>query len=181
MSPPANPYRQPAAVDTCEENDNESMHDASPTSSKDSDFEGKHTADDEAHDTEAQGESNPPPDEEEINFEESTFQIPPSFSRPITEETLRDSDHPYVFWATLRLPIPVTPVNPMAAVFDALEEFVTTMAEEDSHFVVFPHNLSDFEEVDDLPIPIIFSTDQASHFGWRHLHLGFNRPQHSLP
>jgi len=39
--------------------------------------------------------------EEEIDFEEHPFQIPPSFNRLINKETLHDDDHPYVFWALL--------------------------------------------------------------------------------
>jgi len=42
----------------------------------------------------------------------------------------------------------------MAAVFNALEEFVATLAEEDPSFVVFPHNVSEYESVDNLPPPI---------------------------
>jgi len=49
-------------------------------------------------------------------------------------------------------------VNPMAAVFDALEEFVTTLADEDPSFVVFPHNVSEYESVNDLP-PLIKSPE----------------------
>jgi len=92
--------------------------------------------------------------EEEIDFEENPFQIPPSFNQSINEETLRDDDHPYVFWASLRLPILKDPVNPMAAVFDALEEFVTQLANEDPNFIVFLHNVSEYESADDLLPPI---------------------------
>jgi len=91
--------------------------------------------------------------EEEIEFKENLFHIPPSFNRSINEETLRDDDHPYMFWASL-LPIPKDPINPMAAVFDALEEFVMQLADEDPNFVVFPHNVSEYESVDDLLPPI---------------------------
>jgi len=42
----------------------------------------------------------------------------------------------------------------MAAVYDALEEFITQLADEDPHFVVFPHNLSEYESIEDLPPPI---------------------------
>jgi len=45
-------------------------------------------------------------------------------------------------------------VNPVAAVFDALEDFVMHLADEDPNFVVFPHNLSDYKLVEDLPPPI---------------------------
>jgi len=36
-------------------------------------------------------------EEEEINFEDTHFQIPPSFNQPINEETLQDDNWPYVF------------------------------------------------------------------------------------
>jgi len=92
-------------------------------------------------------------EDEEINFE-SDFQIPPSFSRPIMEETLHDATHPYVFWASLRFPIPQDPPNPMAAVYDALEEFMSQFLDEDPDFIVYPYKLSNYESVDDLPPPI---------------------------
>jgi len=55
---------------------------------------------------------------------------------------LHDNEQLYIFWALLHLPIPNDPVNPMAAVFNVLKEFVMQLVEEDPHFVVFPHNLS---------------------------------------
>ncbi len=70
------------------------------------------------------------------------------------EETLRDNDRPYIFWASLRLPIPKDPVNSMAAVYNALEEFIGQMAEEDPNFMVYPYHLSRYESVEDLPPPI---------------------------
>jgi len=42
----------------------------------------------------------------------------------------------------------------MVAVFDTLEDFMTHLVDEDPNFVVFPHNLSDYESVEDLPPPI---------------------------
>jgi len=42
----------------------------------------------------------------------------------------------------------------MAAIYNALEEFVMQMAEEDPHFVVFPYNFSDYKSMDDLLPPI---------------------------
>jgi len=151
MSSPNHPYaKSPPSKVATEDEDNASMRDNSPSSKASESETSKPTSNDQDDDAQRDRRA----EEEEIDFEESQFQIPPSFSRPITEETLRDSDHPYVFWASLRLPIPKNPVNPMAAVFDALEEFVTTLAEEDPCFVVFPHNVSEYESVDDLPTPI---------------------------
>jgi len=46
----------------------------------------------------------------------------------------------------------------MAAVFDVLEEFVMTLVEEDPNFVVFPHNVSEYELVKELP-PLIKTLD----------------------
>jgi len=42
----------------------------------------------------------------------------------------------------------------MAVVFDMRKEFVMQLAEEDTHFVAFPHNLSKYELVENLPPPI---------------------------
>jgi len=149
MSKPSNPYkkRPPTAVHT-KDDDNVSMRDDSPSSKNSSDTqENEQSAD--AHNEDLSPRSKSSGDEG--NFEDNTFQIPPSFGRPITKETLRNKDHPYVFWASLRMPIPQNPANPMAAVFDALEEFISQMSEEDPQFVVFPYNLSDYESVEDLP------------------------------
>jgi len=155
---PSNPYQKSplAAVQTIDD-DNISMKDSSPSS--------KNSADSNDGQGDAQQNKDPPPRSKTSDadarsgFDENPFQIPPSFGRPITEETLRDTDHPYVFWASLRLPIAKDPANPMAAVFDALEEFVSQFANEDPNFVVFPYNLSDYESVEDLPPPIETAED----------------------
>jgi len=42
----------------------------------------------------------------------------------------------------------------MAAVYDALEEFVMQLADEDLNFVMYPYNLSWYELIEDLPPPI---------------------------
>jgi len=42
----------------------------------------------------------------------------------------------------------------MAAVYNALEDFVVHMAEEDPQFVIFPYRLSDYKSIKDLPPPI---------------------------
>jgi len=46
----------------------------------------------------------------------------------------------------------------MAAVYNALEEFVMQLADEDPHFVVYPYNLSTYELAEDLP-PLIETVD----------------------
>jgi len=53
------------------------------------------------------------------------------------------------------------PVNLMAAVYDALEEFIIQLAEEDPHFVIFPHNLSEYNSMDDL-LPLIETPEDLS-------------------
>jgi len=65
------------------------------------------------------------------------------------------SGHP----CNLQLPIPKDPINPMVAVYNALEEFVVQMAEEDPQFVVFLYNLSNYKSMDDLPPPIETTDD----------------------
>jgi len=47
----------------------------------------------------------------------------------------------------------------MAAVYDALEEFVGQMAEEDPNFMVYPYHLSKYKSVEDLPPPIETTDD----------------------
>jgi len=91
--------------------------------------------------------------EEVINFKED-FQIPPSFSHLINKETLCDDNHPYIFWASLWMPIPKDLPNPMAAVYNALKEFITQLADKDPHFMVYPYKLSAYELIKDLPPPI---------------------------
>jgi len=135
------------------DDDNVSMQDS--PSSKTSGFEESKQEDhsNKASDKNANGKQHDD-EEEEINFKESQFQIPPSFSQSITEETLHDDNWPYVFWASLSLLILKDPVNPMAAVYNALEEFIGQLVEEDPNFMVYPYHLSKYESVEDLPPPI---------------------------
>jgi len=155
MSSPNHPYaKSPLSKVDTEEDDNVSMQDNSP-SLKDLDVEdSKQAMGEENKDKESSNNCNNWVAKEEINFEENHFQIPPLFNQPINKETLCDDDCPYVFWALLWLPIPKDPVNPMAAVFDALKDFIMKLANEDPNFVVFPHNVSKYESVEDLPPPI---------------------------
>jgi len=153
MSQPHNAKKAPETVNTG--NDNNILMQDSP-SSKNSGFdESKQGTDEDSDDDENQLQNRHHNNkEEEIDFKDSSFQIPPLFSWPITEETLWDEDRLYVFWALLHLPIPKDPANPMVAVYNTLEEFVTQLVEEDPHFVVFPYHLSDYELIKDLPPPI---------------------------
>jgi len=153
MSHHTNPYAKKLAnVDTAED-DNVSMKDNSPIA-KDSSFEEEKQEDNGTANKEDWSQDKEQLDEEEINFEEQSFQILPSFSCPISEEPLCDDNHPYVFWKSLQLPIAKDPVNPMAAVYDALKEFVAQMAEEDPPLHGFPYNLSNYESIEDLLPPI---------------------------
>jgi len=144
MSQLLNLYKKPLSAVTTADDDNVLMCNNSPNS-KSSSNASKENKDNEGHKDDKQEWNELNAKEEEINFEENHFQIPPLFNWPITEETLWDDNCAYVFWASLCLPISKDPINPMAAVYDALEEFVAQMAEEDPNFVVFPHNLSEYE------------------------------------
>jgi len=46
----------------------------------------------------------------------------------------------------------------MVAVYNAWEEFVTQLVEDDPHFIVYPYNLSAYKSVEDLP-PLIETAD----------------------
>jgi len=58
-----------------------------------------------------------------------------------------------MFWATLWIPIPQKPPDPVA-MFGYLEKFTMLMLEEDTHFTIFPYNLSKFKSSKDLLEPI---------------------------
>jgi len=99
MSQAHNPYTKPASHSiSTQDDDNVSMHDSPHSKSSDSD-ESKQA---DEHDTEeADCSQRNEMEEEQIDFKDTPFQIPPSFSRSIMEETLWDDDHPYVFWVSL--------------------------------------------------------------------------------
>jgi len=80
--------------------------------------------------------------------------LPPSFHWTINEEQLCDVDCPYVFWATICIPIPKNPVDPVAMMFEHLKTFVNNILKADAHFSAFLHNLSKLESIKDLPEPI---------------------------
>jgi len=48
-------------------------------------------------------------------------------------------------------PNPENPDNPVAMMYDHLERFINQMLNADAHFSVFPHNLSEYESIDNLP------------------------------
>jgi len=87
----------------------------------------------------------------EVEIEEDEVPLPPSFHRTINEEQLRDDDRPYVFWANIRIPIPEKPVDPIATMFEHLQALMNNLLEVDAHFTVFPHNLSEYKSINDLP------------------------------
>jgi len=87
----------------------------------------------------------------EVKVEEDETSLPPSFHHTITKEQLHNDDHPYIFWANIWIPIPKKPVDPVTMMFEHLESFMKNMLKINAHFTVFPHNLSEFESIDNLP------------------------------
>jgi len=80
------------------------------------------------------------PKDGEISFGPShSFFWPPLFSRTMVTQDLRTPDLPFIFWASIRLPLPVTPTNTTDAMFDTLDEFITKMQEADRKILIFPH------------------------------------------
>jgi len=75
----------------------------------------------------------------------------PSFHCTITKEQLRNNDCPYIFWANIWIPILEKPVDPVATMFEHLKSFLNNRLKINAHFTVFPHNLSKFKSIDDLP------------------------------
>jgi len=63
---------------------------------------------------------------------------------------LCNDNHPFFFWALLHIPIPEKPVDPVATMFEYLKLFTTNMLKADAQFLVFPHNLSEYELTEDL-------------------------------
>jgi len=80
--------------------------------------------------------------EEEIDFEEEDFAVPPSFGRELSEESLKTNAIPYVLWANLKIPAPEKPGNAADAMFDCLADFIEAATDEDKQFRVFPYHLS---------------------------------------
>jgi len=77
-------------------------------------------------------ESKEDPQEEEISFGGGhSFFCPPSFARAFVANNLRTPDLQHIFWASIRIPVPLAPSNATDAMFDALDEFLTKMKEAD--------------------------------------------------
>jgi len=87
----------------------------------------------------------------EIDFENEDFTIPPSFGQDLSEESLKDNEHPFVLLANLKIPLPENPGRVTDAMFDCLADFIEAVGKEDKKFIVFPHNLSNYKAVSDLP------------------------------
>jgi len=131
MSQLPNPYcKQPQMVRT-EDEDSISMKDNSPSLQNVTSNDSKHKQDKGKQADNWLPSSKHSNNEGEVDFDDQLFQIPPSFGWLITEETLHDDKCPYMFWASLHLPVPKDPGSPMAAVYNALEEFMMQLAEED--------------------------------------------------
>jgi len=148
MTTTHNPYATPASLRVSASLDEyvDPMEEESPNSSKDTQDSQKEGS--------TQGSQEASLTNKEIEVEEEDEPLPPSFHRTLTEDTLRDDDRPYVFWVTIRIPIPEDLVDPVSTMFEHLETFMTHMLEADTHFMVFPHNLSEYESTEDLPEPL---------------------------
>jgi len=92
------------------------------------------------------------PNEEEISFGPGhLFFCPPSFACTFVASDLRTPDLQNIMWTSIRIPVPSAPANTTDAMFDALDEFLTKMKEADRCFTVFPHNLSQYGSLNNLP------------------------------
>jgi len=92
---------------------------------------------------------------ETIEFEEDpSLWITPSVNCAVHEEMLQEEQQPFILWASLKLNIPLNPNNASNAVFKGLANFIDAATEEYKQFMVFPHNLSNYNLVEDLP-PVV--------------------------
>jgi len=98
-----------------------------------------------------ESQQQPDMEDKEIPIEEGKEPLPPSFHHTLTKETLCDNDCPYIFWASIQIPIPEKPDDPVTMMFKHLANFMIHMLEADTHFTMFPHNLSKYELLEDLP------------------------------
>jgi len=93
--------------------------------------------------------------QERIDF---TDDGPPSLCHTFTKEYFHSEQRPQVFWAKLCIPLPPNPPDPFEALYDCLVEVIRALANKDNHFAVFPHNLSECNEPNDL-LPAINNLD----------------------
>jgi len=92
------------------------------------------------------------PQDKEISFGggHSFFQ-PPSFTRAFVMNDFHTPDLQHIFWTSIRIPVPPAPDNTTIAMFNALDEFLTKVKAADQQFTVFPHNVSKYGTMDNLP------------------------------
>jgi len=90
--------------------------------------------------------------DEEISFGggQSFFQ-PPSFTRAFVAHDLCTPNLPHVFWASIRILLLPEPSNATNSMFNMLDDSLMKMKEADQQFTVFPHNLSKYGTLDNLP------------------------------
>jgi len=81
--------------------------------------------------------SNKERDKNIVNFKDPEFMLPPSFSREISAETLHNDKRPFIFWATLKIPLPENLGNAANTMFNCLADFIEAMGEEDKHFTSY--------------------------------------------
>ncbi len=112
-----NPYTTPPSlrISASLEEYADPMEEVSPKTPEDSPESEKETTSYHSEQEQSQQDNN-----EAIYIEEEE-PLPPLFHCTITEEHLCDDDCPYVFWASLRIPIPENPDDPVATMFNHLE------------------------------------------------------------
>jgi len=76
---------------------------------------------------------------------------PPSAHQVFTTDNLCTPDLPFIFWASIKLPLLPKPNNAMDAVFEAIDEMFMKLQEADRKFTVFPHNLSKYGSLINMP------------------------------
>jgi len=110
-------------------------------------FGGKHL---EAFIQEKENEDDP--EEGDISFGPGySILYPLSASRALITVDLCTPDLLFIFWASICIPVPLSPANMTTLMFDALDDFLTKMKEADCQFTVFPHNLAQYGTLTKLP------------------------------
>jgi len=109
MATPVNPYKDLAHLEIMSVEDMV-MKDAPSCASLESTASGSGAVDPPLGSEGMKGSgSNKEKEEEMVDFEDHDFTVPPSFSREISKETLHIDNQPFVFWATLKIPLPKKP------------------------------------------------------------------------
>ncbi len=76
-------------------------------------------------------------EEEEINFEDTHFQIPPLSINQLMRKQFKMTTGHMFFGHPCNFQSPRTLVSPMAVVYNALKEFMVQLPEEDPNFGIF--------------------------------------------